>query len=414
MKYTKKLPILIFSILLSVIILANCLFYVKLTEPKDIYLTNFHNLSVTDKILLLSENLPSTYISAKLTIDNVTHIFIKNIRKYYELENVTYLWKLTNSWVSKKHIVNPLDEEVGKVFGALKYASIIKADLDGRGTQLKFLLTLQGDQEVIFKPKWYTKDKIVEGPVYGGKDRHTSEIIAFYLSIILKLPYTPFCVERKLNLKDEILPVATKRFLDTTVMVKNRTCVYGKCYYCSKKDAICADQYDTLIGVVIFNIKANFKVIRSPWMRTYKNGKKAHWELDAGYCRAVKNSVTNSRLLEIIDIAIFDFFIQNGDRHHYEMMGDKLVLLDNGKGLGNPNRDFVDILAPLYQCCILRRETWKKLLNLNGRRLSFYLKQMPDVNNFLMQDHLEAIDRRLHIIYAAVEYCKKEATMIFV
>lgn len=58
------------------------------------------------------------------------------------------------------------------------------------------------------------------------------------------------------------------------------------------------------------------------------------------------------RLLNIIDVAIFDFLIQNGDRHHYEIYKNKIVLLDNGKGLGNSEVDELDILAPLYQCCV--------------------------------------------------------------
>lgn len=54
----------------------------------------------------------------------------------------------------------------------------------------------------------------------------------------------------------------------------------------------------------------------------------------------------------MIDVAVFDFLIQNGDRHHYEVYRNKIVLLDNGKGLGNPTVDELNILAPLYQCCM--------------------------------------------------------------
>lgn len=58
------------------------------------------------------------------------------------------------------------------------------------------------------------------------------------------------------------------------------------------------------------------------------------------------------RLLDLIDAAVFDFLIQNGDRHHYETLNDRVILMDNGKGFGNPNTDAIDILAPLYQCCM--------------------------------------------------------------
>lgn len=63
-------------------------------------------------------------------------------------------------------------------------------------------------------------------------------------------------------------------------------------------------------------------------------------------------TMSTKRLLNLIDVAIFDFLIQNGDRHAYEVYKDKVVLVDNGKGLGNPAVDELDILAPLYQCCM--------------------------------------------------------------
>lgn len=69
-------------------------------------------------------------------------------------------------------------------------------------------------------------------------------------------------------------------------------------------------------------------------------------------CRPLKVKVSKTRLLDLMDVAIFDFLIQNGDRHHYETRNDRIILLDNGKGFGNPNVDFLDILAPLYQCCM--------------------------------------------------------------
>lgn len=65
-----------------------------------------------------------------------------------------------------------------------------------------------------------------------------------------------------------------------------------------------------------------------------------------------KVKVAQPRLLDLIDVAVFDFLIQNGDRHHYETRNDRVVLVDNGKGFGHPHIDHLDILAPLYQCCM--------------------------------------------------------------
>jgi hypothetical protein len=65
------------------------------------------------------------------------------------------------------------------------------------------------------------------------------------------------------------------------------------------------------------------------------------WEVDENYCGRVKTMKLYSpgagpRLLDLIDAAIFDFLIDNGDRHHYEVFenvtNSMVLLLDNGKG----------------------------------------------------------------------------------
>jgi len=48
------------------------------------------------------------------------------------------------------------------------------------------------------------------------------------------------------------------------------------------------------------------------------------------------NPSAGPRLLDLIDAAIFDFLIDNGDRHHYDVFenvtNSMVLLLDNGKG----------------------------------------------------------------------------------
>jgi len=65
------------------------------------------------------------------------------------------------------------------------------------------------------------------------------------------------------------------------------------------------------------------------------------WEMDEDYCKRVKtmklyNPSTGPRLLDLIDAAVFDFLIDNGDRHHYDIFenvtNSMVLLLDNGKG----------------------------------------------------------------------------------
>lgn len=56
--------------------------------------------------------------------------------------------------------------------------------------------------------------------VYSGKDRHNSEIAAFYLGAILNLRWTPIAVGRKINLKS-IHKVGDKT-LQETMMLRSR------------------------------------------------------------------------------------------------------------------------------------------------------------------------------------------------
>lgn len=182
----------------------------------------------------------------------------------------------------------------------------------------------------------------------------------------------PLSVKRTISFKNEVMPVASTLLQKTSFANKNRTCIYGKCYYCKSEDPICEDENFQITGAVIVNVKASFKSHRSPWQRTYKRDKLAVWEVGNDYCRLigcfsaiyfvvitdcfnskiVRNKLQKQRIYDLIDVAIFDFLLQNGDRHHYEVMDDIVVFIDNGKGLGNPNKTFLDVLAPLYQCCM--------------------------------------------------------------
>lgn len=134
----------------------------------------------------------------------------------------------------------------------------------------------------------------------------------------------------------------------------SKLCVYGKCYYCNPNETVCGNKTHFIEGAFLYNIEGTINKHKSPWQRTYKENQKAIWEVegDANYCDNVKQKFSLVRLLDLIDASIFDFLIQNGDRHHYETRKNRIILLDNGKGFGNPHVDFADILAPLYQCCL--------------------------------------------------------------
>lgn len=63
------------------------------------------------------------------------------------------------------------------------------------------------------------------------------------------------------------------------------------------------------------------KTWRHPWRRSYHKRRKAAWETDEDYCEIVKEVKPydqGRRLLDVMDLAVFDFLMGNMDRHHYE------------------------------------------------------------------------------------------------
>jgi len=84
------------------------------------------------------------------------------------------------------------------------------------------------------------------------------------------------------------------------------------------------------------------------------------------------------------------------------------ILFCSPNRFGNPNRDHIDILAPLYQCCVLREKTYSTLLALRGNKLSELMRRAQEnshISPLLAEGHLAAMDRRLTLIFAAIQVC---------
>ncbi|XP_019530050.3 glycosaminoglycan xylosylkinase homolog [Aedes albopictus] len=325
--------------------------------------------------------------------------------------NISTVWKTAGTWPTGNEIYPQKDERLGKVIRALQEAPILSARNTPRGTQLKLLFDLAGKQTVLFKPSWYRRDTVIEGTVYSGKDRHNSEVVAFHLGAVLNLRWTPIVVGRRVSLQ-EVYRLADDELKATMNKNDTRQCVYGKCHYCKPSEAVCDDpETDQLEGALLLLVPGKFAKYRSPWQRTYRDGVQAEWERADGYCGKVRERLPLDRLLDLVDVAIFDFLIQNGDRHHYETRDDRILLMDNGKGFGHPFKDHFDILAPLYQCCMIRKTTWDRLQIFSGGALTETLQSLSEIDllhPLLTKDHYYAIERRLLLIYTTVEMCREK------
>ena len=93
------------------------------------------------------------------------------------------------------------------------------------------------------------------------------------------------------------------------------------------------------------------------------------------------------------------FLIQNSDRHHLEVNNaGEILLIDAGKGFGNPFRHELPILYPLIRCCIFKKSTLDRLVLLHHSGfkeiLQIMMKKDP-LYPLLSHDHLKSLELRL-------------------
>ena len=151
--------------------------------------------------------------------------------------------------------------------------------------------------------------------------------------------------------------------------------------------------------------------------------------IDDHYCDQVRQTppyTEGRRLPDLIDMAVFDFLTGNMDRHHYEtfsLFGNQTfpIHLDQGRAFGRAKHDEMSILAPLYQCCLMRRTTLATLMRFHHGplRLSELMKRSlsrDPLDPVLTSGHLEALDRRVAIVLRVVRHClnKYEADQVLV
>ncbi|XP_067929825.1 glycosaminoglycan xylosylkinase-like [Watersipora subatra] len=341
------------------------------------------------------------------------------INWYCKLPQGMTAWQLAESWITSRHITDPSESnKLGCVLAAMRNERITHADTSAKGTQLKVTLTVESGQMLVMKPKAYSGDYVMVGTAYAGKDRHNAEIAAFHLNRIIGLNRAPIIVGRKVDLESELRPVAHKNLLNTYYYQDGNSCFYGKCHYCKGPETgVCAERTNMEGSLSLWfpNSYILSKPLPHPWRRTYRPNKPAVWEKDGSYCTTVKNTrpyETPPRLLDLIDLSIFDFIISNADRHHYETFEyskDSIVVaLDNGKSFGNPYTDEITILMPLLQCCTIRRSTYDKLSDLSEGVLGqvfFQVLQTEPLAPLLTPQHFLAVDRRLQIIIRTVSDC---------
>lgn len=355
-------------------------------------------------------------------------------------------WLRFHLGINRYELYSKDDSSIDKLLRDMQTTTVISADhtqdekaLKGAcdcfqvvkpsGLHLKLALKLQDFGKAMFKPMRQERhDETPENFFYFVDfQRHNAEIAAFHLDRVLDFRRVPPVSGRFINLTGEVLHITHNDDLRNVFFTSpaNNTCFFAKCLYiCKSEYAVCGhpDLLEGSMSAYLPGLSIAPRIsIPNPWIRAYSFTGREEWEANPLYCDKIKKLYpynSGNRLLNIIDMTIFDFLTGNMDRHHYEIFtkfGDEgfLLHLDNARGFGRYSHDEMSILAPLTQCCVIKRSTLLrlKLLERSEYRLSDVMRESlsrDPLTPILTEAHLEALDRRLGQILRTVDRCVKK------
>lgn len=334
-------------------------------------------------------------------------------------------WEKFHKGIHQFGLYSDSDVAVEGVMEDMSNQQIIDIEMKEGGTQLKLIITFTDEGQALFKPMRLSREQetLPDHFYFVDFERHNAEIAAFHLDRILGFNRVPPTIGREVNLTSEIKRLAEPKLRKTFfISPANNVCFHGVCsYYCDTGHAVCGHPVMLEGSFAAFlppERVAPRKTWRNPWKRSYSKHRKAYWENYDDLCERVREKEpyrSGRRLLDIIDMHVFDFLTGNMDRHHYETFTDFgnetfLLHLDNGRGFGQSGHDETSILAPLFQCCTIRYSTFVKLVKLYlgpehlSELMGLSLKHDP-VNPVLNDRHISALDRRVIKILTTVYDC---------
>uniref|UniRef100_A0A671W7K6 Family with sequence similarity 20 member C, like n=1 Tax=Sparus aurata TaxID=8175 RepID=A0A671W7K6_SPAAU len=328
-------------------------------------------------------------------------------------------WLRFHLGISRWQLYPRRDPNMDPLTEQLATQRIVSAVQKSGGTQLKLVMSFPNYGQAMFKPMKQERDEETNYNLYYFSDfeRHNAEIAAFHLDRILGYRRIPPAVGRLVDVVEEIKRVTTDRKVARTFFTSpvGNVCFYGQCsYYCSTEHAVCGRprKLEASLAVMLPDLSlASRRSWRSPWRRSYSRSKLA---------KSVGVSVFSYRGTSVSqNLQKKHPNVCNMDRHHYETFekfGNNTFLLhlDNGRAFGRHSKDEPSILAPLEQCCRIRRTTWLRLrlLSLPQFRLSDVMRAslshdpLHSVAPLLSEPHLAALDRRLKTVLETVSrYC---------
>ncbi|KAK7112956.1 extracellular serine/threonine protein CG31145-like [Littorina saxatilis] len=346
----------------------------------------------------------------------------------YKNYKSTTNWERFHTGIRQHFLYDPDKPVVDAVLSDLTKRNIIDVEQKEGGTQIKLIITYDDEGQALFKPMRYPRETetLPDHFYFADYERHIAEIAAFHLDRVLGFNRVPPVAGRKLNMTHDIRRLAESKLARTFfISPAGNLCFHGSCsYYCDSGHPICGHPDMLEASMMAFlppEKMAHRQTWRNPWKRSYSKHRKAYWEVYDDLCEKVKKRAPYNkgrRLLDIVDMSVMDFMMGNLDRHHYETFrafgNDSFIIhLDHGRGFGKAHQDEMSCLAPMLQCCRLRRSTLQRLVRLYRGPYPFSVivrtaLSRDSVNPVLIEPHLEALDRRLVKVLRVLAECAGE------
>ena len=337
-------------------------------------------------------------------------------------------WKEVENY-AENDTLYPETANVDKVQQALRSAKIIHADIFLRATSLKWILTLEGGQQVIFKPQTVPRSRRFRHCFSFDCEHPEYEIAAFTINRLLGLRNMPFTTGRHISWWEEIVPVATSALIQgyRNASYDSRTvCSEIWCSQEIKRHRFCF-QDGIVSGAMIYFIRSDFNVFTDNKSEFYKykigllRGEPHHdlaRELDRPpgydtYCKIFPNHSIYRQdryFAAVTDISVMDYLMSHSDsRHTYINTSNgevRHVMNDFGRAFCTYPEQ-LRILAPVIQCCKVRKKVYENLMKYRGSLVqTFEVLSRDDLLYPLLEPDLREILEKRHIqLLLLVDFC---------
>ena len=338
-------------------------------------------------------------------------------------------WKTVHDAVGVDRKVYVKDFDVDSLITKLKTSKILDVQFLLNRPTIKWLLTLDGGQKIVFKPDLNVSDTRL---CKAGCEHPAYEVIGFAINRMLGLNNMPFTTMREIDWFRDIQPVARKNFTNEFIVYNSsesdrKVCVKWTCrrkrpsLYCFLKGRVLGSVMYWVTGDILELL--HFSTFKRSYSRQHlmyfssRNSLRREQEFTTGdsrFCEKFRRKPpynNDYNFLYILDMAVQDFLTQSKNSKHNVMYLDNsntdYINLDIDKGKGFCSYDDDLLLAPIYQCCKIRKTVYETLVNLKDRFVEQFreITHLENFDSLIQLQQLEAIQSRVQVILVYVEKC---------